>query len=145
MSPEPVRPAHLSPARPGETTCTTDDCARAGAAVAPPRCPDCGNRVHLVPSEEPAAAAAPRWATPVPAGVQPAPGAVRPAPGAAEVLSRTIFGGFWAVVTVGLVLAALAGVAAGHPQALVALLAAMLTGLYARYIFRGGRFRIMFW
>jgi hypothetical protein len=65
--------------------------------------------------------------------------------GVGEVLSRTVFGGFWAVVTVGLILAAFAGAAAGHPQALAALLPAVLTGLYAWYIFRGGRFRILFW
>jgi hypothetical protein len=61
------------------------------------------------------------------------------------MLSRTLFGGFWTLVTVGLILAAITGVAAGHPQALLALLVAVPTGLYARYIFRGGRFRILFW
>jgi hypothetical protein len=61
------------------------------------------------------------------------------------MLSRIIFGGFWALVTVGLIFAAFAGMTAGKPQSLLALLAAVLTGLYARYIFRGGRFRMLFW
>jgi hypothetical protein len=143
MSSESIVPAGLPPARPGETTCATDGCAWAGSAVQPPRCPQCGNRVHLVPDRQPrpaapAAPAAPpaqRWtSTAAPVTI-----------GAGEVLSRSIFGGFWALVTAGLLLASFAGMAAGQPQALLALLGAVLTGLYARYIFRGGRFRMLFW
>jgi hypothetical protein len=93
--------------------------------------------VHLV---QDLSTAPPRQWTPT-APPRPAPAAV----GAGEMLSRTIFGGFWALVTVGLILAAFTGVAAGRPQSLLALLAAVLTGLYARYIFRGGRFRMLFW
>lgn len=133
MSSESVVPAGLPPARPGGTSCTTGGCPRTGSAVPPPRCPECGNRVHLVQDQEPVPAAAP---------------APRPAPapiGAGDMLSRIVFGGFWAVVTLGLTLAAITGLAAGKPQSLLALLAAVLTGLYARYIFRGGRFRMLFW
>jgi hypothetical protein len=140
MSSESIVPAGLPPARPGGTTCTTDGCAWAGSAVEPPRCPKCGNRVHLVHSRESVPIAPPQgWAPTTP------PRSAAAAVGAGEMLSRTIFGGFWALVTVGLILAAFAGMAAGKPQALLALLAAVLTGLYARYIFRGGRFRMLFW
>jgi len=139
MSSEPLVPAVRPPARPGGTTCTTGGCPWAGSAVEPPRCPECGNRVHLVQFEEPGPAAAPGWRPA--ASPQPAPVAI----GAGEMLSRTIFGGFWAVVTAGLVFAAFIGMADGRPQALLGLVAAGLTGLYTRYIFRGGRFRMLFW
>lgn len=70
----------------------------------------------------------------------------RPGPGAGEILSRAVFGGFWAVVTLGIVIAGIAGFANGSPGGgFLALIVAALTGLYARYIFRGGRFRILFW
>ncbi|WP_030436786.1 hypothetical protein [Actinoplanes subtropicus] len=134
MSSESIVPASLPPARPGDTTCTTIACRRTGSVVAPPRCPACGNRVHLVQDGEPV----PKPLTTIP---QPAPAAL----GAGEILSRTIFGGFWALVTLGLVIAGLTGMAAGEPKSLLALVAAVLTGLYARYIFRGGRFRMLFW
>jgi hypothetical protein len=95
--------------------------------------------VHLVQDRETIPIAPQQWApTTLPRSAQ-------AAVGAGEMLSRTVFGGFWALVTVGLILAAFAGMAAGKPQALLALLAAVLTGLYARYIFRGGRFRMLFW
>lgn len=135
MSSEPIIPASLPPLRPGMTTCTTDGCRRAGSMVIPLHCPDCGNRVHQVQKWEPIATASPIGS----------PRSVPAAVGAGEMLSRTLFGGFWALVTAGLILAAITGVAAGHLQALVALLVAVPTGLYARYIFRGGRFRILFW
>ena len=140
MSSESIVPAGLPPARPGGTTCTTDGCPWAGSAVEPPRCPECGNRVHLVQDREPIPIPPPLRRTPT-ASPRPAPAAV----GAGEMLSRIVFGGFWALVTVGLTLAAFAGMAAGKPQSLLALLAAVLTGLYARYIFHGGRFRMLFW
>jgi hypothetical protein len=140
MSSEPLVPASRRPARSGGTTCTTDGCARAGSAVEPPRCPECGNRVHLVQQEEPSPAPALRAWAPT-ASPRPAPAAI----GAGEMLSRIIFGGFWAVVTAGLVLATFIGMADGRPQALLGLVGAALTGLYARYIFRGGRFRMLFW
>ncbi|GAA1791501.1 hypothetical protein HC028_01060 [Planosporangium flavigriseum] len=70
----------------------------------------------------------------------------RPAPRAGDIVSRVIFGGFWSVVTVAALIAGIVGFS--HGQAGVgfgALIVAVLTGLYARYIFRGGRFRILFW
>jgi hypothetical protein len=95
--------------------------------------------VHLVQHEEPHPVPPRGWAPA--ASPQPAPAAI----GAGEMLSRTVFGGFWALVTGGLVLAALIGMADGRPQSLLGLAGAGLTGLYARYIFRGGRFRMLFW
>ena len=139
MSSEPTLPTSRRPAAPGEYSCTRKGCPRAGSLVAPPRCPDCGDRVHLLPLQAPGASNQPQWAP------NRSPQAPRSPVGAGDLLSRVIFGGFWAVVTVGLVLGGLAGATAGHPQALVALLPALLTGIYARYIFRGGRFRILFW
>jgi hypothetical protein len=66
-------------------------------------------------------------------------------PGAGEMLSRTVFGGFWALVTLGMFIAGVAGMAHGHAGALLTIPVAALTGLYSRYLFRGGRFRILFW
>jgi hypothetical protein len=61
------------------------------------------------------------------------------------MISRVIFGGFWALVTLGLFISGMAAVAKGHAGGLLALLAAVLTALYSAYIFRGGRFRMLFW
>jgi hypothetical protein len=92
----------------------------------------------VFPPEE----AAPRL--PAQASIRP-----RPAPkqgiGVGDAISRTIFGGFWAIVTLALFVGGLAGLSQGHAGALLAIPVAGLTGLYAAYIFRGGRFRFLFW
>jgi hypothetical protein len=62
------------------------------------------------------------------------------------ILLRVIFGGFWSLVaTAGLVTS---GWAMTHGEAgpgLLVLGAALLCATYAFYIFRGGRFLIIFW
>ncbi len=57
-----------------------------------------------------------------------------------------MFGGFWSLVTLGAILAGFAGFSSGQAGVgFGGFLLAVLTGLYARYILRGGRFRILFW
>jgi len=57
-----------------------------------------------------------------------------------------VFGGFWSLVTLGAILAGFAGFSSGQAGVgFGGFLLAVLTGLYARYILRGGRFRILFW
>jgi len=140
MSPDQALPEPALLASPYDLTCENKECKRYGTVAQGARCPDCGLRNHLVlpPDEQapwvPAAKAS--------AGTRPAP--VAPI-GVGEMLSRTLFGGFWALVTLGLLIAALAGVSNGHAGALLGIPAAALTGLYSAYIFRGGRFRMIFW
>jgi hypothetical protein len=62
-----------------------------------------------------------------------------------EVGSRVMYGGFWVLATVLLVIGGFVLLGDGDGKGLLALLLAVLTGLYARYIFRGGRFRLLFW
>ena len=65
---------------------------------------------------------------------------------AGDMISRAIFGGFWSLVCLGSLVAAASGISGGHPGLFFGgLVVAILAGLYARYIFRGGRFRILFW
>jgi hypothetical protein len=69
-----------------------------------------------------------------------------PGPGAGDIIGRIIFGGFWSVVTLGALIFGFVGFSHGQVgPGFGALLVAALTGMYARYIFRGGRFRILFW
>ncbi len=120
----------LHPASVGQRTCINDRCRSAGAVALGPECPMCGQRTYVVPgSPTTAPVAAP----------------VAPSIGAGEILSRLVFGGFWAVVSLVLLLTSLATLVHGHPAGLLGILLAGLFGLYARYIFRGGRFRILFW
>jgi hypothetical protein len=62
-----------------------------------------------------------------------------------EIGSRVIFGGFWALVAVGALVGGLSLMGHSPGTGLLGLLVAVLAGLYSRYIFRGGRWRIMFW
>lgn len=55
-----------------------------------------------------------------------------------------LYGTYWAVVAALLCVAAIAGLASGDAWGLLALLLAAGTGLYARYLYRGGRIRIFF-
>ncbi|MEU6141312.1 hypothetical protein ABZ848_13205 [Streptomyces sp. NPDC047081] len=98
-------------------------------------------------------------ARPEPGGVPPVP-SVPPMPvgppvpdrapgpplGARESLSRAVFGGFWCLVAVAGVVAGMKGLRDGDFGGfLLSALVAAASGCYARYIFRGGRFRILFW
>jgi hypothetical protein len=62
-----------------------------------------------------------------------------------EIGSRVFFGGFWALIAVGALIGGLSLMGKSVGAGLLGLLVAVLAGLYARYIFRGGRWRIMFW
>ena len=139
MSADQALPEPSSLASPYDLTCENKECERYGTVAHGARCPQCGLRNHLVlpPGEEAA------WA-PATAPVGSRPSAVSPI-GVGEMLSRTLFGGFWALVTLGLLIVALSGVSKGRAGALLALPAGALTGLYSAYIFRGGRFRMIFW
>lgn len=139
MSNDQARPGARPLASPYDLTCTNEECELNGTVAHGARCPKCGLRNHLVfPPEE----TAPRLTAQASTRPRPAP---KRAVGVGEMLSRTIFGGFWAIVTLGLVIGGLAGLSKGHGGALLAIPVAALTGLYSAYIFRGGRFRILFW
>src|SRR4029453_4303395 len=68
-----------------------------------------------------------------------------------DIASRVVFGGFWAVVTVIAVVGGVALLANGIVGGLLLLVIpppharAAATARYARYVFRGGRFRLLFW
>jgi hypothetical protein len=115
----------------GELTCITSNCANMGTPVAATVCPLCYRKTYGVPWE----------------GAGHTPG-LRPASGlsAGTILVRVIFGGFWTVVAAGALIASGLGISHGQVgPGLIGLAAALLSGLYARYIFRGGRFLIIFW
>ncbi|MEV0570023.1 hypothetical protein [Dactylosporangium sp. NPDC050588] len=70
--------------------------------------------------------------------------APRTRPGAGDIIGRVVFGGFWSAVTLGAVIFAFSSFSGGDSgPGLGALVIAALTGLYARYIFRGGRIRFL--
>jgi hypothetical protein len=119
-------------AEPGELTCISEDCDNSGAPVAATVCPQCRQHTYTVPPESQD-------------GITPPP-VVRSGPSAGDLISRVIFGGFWSTVAVvALVASGLAVNQGSLGGGLIALGVALLCGLYARYIFRGGRFRILFW
>ncbi|MET7473076.1 hypothetical protein ABZT17_01745 [Streptomyces sp. NPDC005648] len=92
------------------------------------------------PSAGPVPAAPPAYGSPMPAR-PPAP-----ALGVRETVSRAVFGGFWCLIGAVAVVAAVSGLAKGDVGGfLLSALVATASGFYARYIFRGGRFRILFW
>lgn len=64
---------------------------------------------------------------------------------AREIGSRVFYGGFWALVAVVALVGGLSLMGDNGGAGLLGVLIAVLAGLYARYIFRGGRWRIMFW
>jgi hypothetical protein len=115
----------------GELTCITSNCANMGAAVAATVCPLCDRETYAVPPE--GAGHAPEW---------------RSVPGlsAGTIIVRVIFGGFWSIAATVAMIAGGFGISNGEVgPGLIALAMALLCGLYARYIFRGGRFLILFW
>ncbi len=139
MSTEQIRPDGRPLASAYDLTCTNEECHLHGTVAEGARCPMCGLRNHLVmPPEEETSLATGLGHT----GARPIPAQKV---GVGDMISRTIFGGFWALVTLGLFISGMAGVAKGHAGGLLALLVAVLTGLYSAYIFRGGRFRMLFW
>ena len=116
---------------PGELTCITGHCANMGAPVPATVCPLCYRETCAVPPEDAARTLERRSAS---------------GPGAGTIVIRAIFGGFWSVVAVFAFIASGFGISQGRVgPGLIALAAALLCGLYARYIFRGGRFLILFW
>ncbi|MFD8300752.1 hypothetical protein ACFV29_00135 [Streptomyces sp. NPDC059690] len=94
------------------------------------------------PPAGPAPMAPPGYGPPVPMPARPPAAAL----GVRETASRAVFGGFWCVIAVLGAVAAVSGLAKGDVGTfLLSALVAAASGLYARYIFRGGRFRILFW
>ena len=66
-------------------------------------------------------------------------------PGVGDIIGRIIYGGFWSAVTLGVTVFAFFSFSHGNGgPGFVGLVVAVLTGLYSAYIFRGGRFRFLF-
>jgi hypothetical protein len=141
MSNDQLRPDGRALAAPYDLTCTNEECDLRGTVAQGARCPMCGLRNHLVmPLEEGTALGVGAMSTDSRPASAPAPKI-----GVGDMISRVIFGGFWALVTLGLFISGMTAAAKGHAGGLFALLAAVLTALYSAYIFRGGRFRMLFW
>jgi hypothetical protein len=122
--------APLRIAQPGEPTCCNVNCLRRNALAAGGNCAACGQPTRPVPHGQQTAGAQRIGGTGAALG---------------DIIGRVIFGGFWTLVTIGLIIAGFGSLGNGHPGGLLALGGAVLTGLYAIYLFRGGRFRILFW
>lgn len=160
-------------AHPGQPTCLRSGCRQFNKLELGPSCRGCGHRTAIRPRPDlfrtlgyqPRTTPAP----PVPSGAPPVPGvppapAVPPMPaappsplanlaplppraglGVRETASRAIFGGFWCLVALGGVIAAFSRLTDGDFGSFLLFgLVATASGFYARYIIRGGRFRILF-
>src|SRR5581483_6064191 len=93
-------------AQPGESACCNVNCWRRGAFAGSAHCAACGQPTAVIPYG------------------QQSPGAqrvVRTGATATDIISRVIFGGFWSLVTLGLVIAGFGSLGAGHPGGLLAL------------------------
>ncbi|MGI5457149.1 hypothetical protein ACQEWB_29095 [Streptomyces sp. CA-249302] len=141
-------------ARPGQPTCLRRDCRQFTKLELGGRCRGCGHRTSIRPRpdlyESLGYQSRPAAVPPMPSGPPPVPAAPpRPAAaplGARETASRAVFGGFWCLIAVAGVVAAMKGLTGGDFGGfLLSALVATGSGFYARYIFRGGRFRILFW
>jgi len=115
--------------------CVNPQCTAAGRAINRTSCASCGRPAQT-------AGATIRSA---PAARPPQPARPSRVEKGMEIGSRVFFGGFWALVAVVATVAALASFGSNPSAGMVGLVIAVLAGLYARYIFRGGRWRIMFW
>jgi hypothetical protein len=61
------------------------------------------------------------------------------------MIGRVIFGGFWSLVSIGLLVAMTTAFGSGSSGGgFGCMIGAALTALYSIYIFRGGRFRFLF-
>jgi hypothetical protein len=111
----------------GELTCVEESCPRVGAVATSTICVACGGPAYLVPADH----------APIP-GPRPS---IRPG----DLLGRIFYGGFWAGAAVLAGLGSLVAIGKGNAVGLLGLILTGLAAWYAVYIFRGGRFRIMFW
>jgi len=119
----------------GRLVCVNTACQVAGLATTRSNCVKCGNPTHSFDE--------PGLVVPTP---KPQPASLTPKVQAGvEVGSRVIYGGFWALVAIVAGIGGLVLLGDGQPTGLLALIIAALAGIYAVYIFRGGRWRIMFW
>jgi len=124
----------MAQAAPGGLVCVNPRCGVAGLPTTRDACVSCKQPTRLAGEAYAAVAALP---PPRPAG----DGGQK----VMDMISRVIFGGFWAVVTVIAVVGGIALLANGMVGGLLLLVIAVLAGLYSRYVFRGGRFRLLFW
>jgi hypothetical protein len=149
-------------ARPGQPTCLRPGCRQFNKLELGTSCRGCGHRTATRPRPDlfQTLGYQPRTqpVPPMPTGAPPVPGVppmplAPPAPvpppaaplGVRETASRAIFGGFWCLIAVAGVIAAFSQLADGEfGSFLLCALVATASGFYARYIFRGGRFRILF-
>lgn len=121
--------------RTGNLVCVDPQCTAAGRATDRAVCASCGRSTQAAGETIRSTSAA---RPPQPTGPS------RVGKGM-EIGSRVFYGGFWALVAVVSTVAALASFGDSPGAAMMGLVIAVLAGLYARYIFRGGRWRIMFW
>ena len=78
--------------------------------------------------------------------ITPVPAEPKPGISASNMLSRTIFGGFWGLVSTATAWTSTKAFMTGAlSQGIEFLVLAVLTGLYFQYLVRGGRFRIIAW
>jgi hypothetical protein len=62
-----------------------------------------------------------------------------------DIGSRVVYGGFWAIAAILCGVGGFVLLTQGEAVGLAGLGVAVVTGIYARYIFKGGRLRILFW
>jgi hypothetical protein len=122
-------------AAPGGLVCTNSQCAVAGLPTTRATCVSCKQSTKSMSEVGPQVSAV----NPVRTGGSDGGEKIM------DMTSRAIFGGFWIVVTLVALIGGIALLVNGVIGGLLLLGAGVLTGLYARYIFRGGRFRILFW
>src|SRR5262245_5886189 len=120
---------------PGGLVCVNKECAVAGYPTTREACVKCGmpTRDRQEPGLD------------VPATRPQGPSQLDTLNKGVDVGSRVIYGGFWVLVAVVGVLVGLVLLSQGNAAGLVTILIGVVAALYARYIIRGGRFRIMFW
>jgi SAM-dependent methyltransferase len=119
----------------GRFVCIDPACDVAGLATTRPTCVKCGAATHAM--DEPGLV--------IPTPRTPPPSLTPKVKAGMEVGSRVFYGGFWVLVTAVFGIGGLAMLGDGNAGGLLGLIIAALAGIYAVYIFRGGRFRIMFW
>ena len=109
-------------------TCIDSKCRFSGRATTSTACASCGRPTY---------------------SIEGSPKATRSGPGKVvvglEIGSRVFYGGFWALVAVVTMIGGFSIIGSNAGPGLLGLLIAALSGMYAVYIFRGGRWRIMFW
>ena len=123
----------------GSYVCVNAACPVAGYPTTKTACVSCSQptRDHTEPG----------LIIPTPTPTQPASGLslAQTIEKGTDIGSRVVYGGFWVVAAVAFTLGGFVLLGQGDARGLLGLVLAVVAGLYARYIFRGGRLRILFW